>query len=562
MKNTNLNRFFAAENISYDLDSYRTQCNRNFLIVGGSGTGKTRSQVTINLLACNGSYVVSDPKGNLYSKYHKAMESEGYKTYLVDFINPARGEGYNFFQDLCTEDDFLRVADTIVRIHSNKGSTDSAFWDATETFTIAGILALIKDLQNIMESVPDEIPDVCEISDRRFSYVDIVAKRFLRQGDLRYQRTIGGMTRLLDDMSTEFFIDPVVRQDCIEHYMQQYLNTLSSAAIGNHGMRDLLSLIHSAKEQNYPNLTTLIHGLNDIFTATAQAGAYSSDAQSRNAANAFLRYAINGAVNLLRDIERHDMFTHFALLKALRPNSFGARQIDRVMNLSAEKTASNIIISTHAALARYDSSAINSMMERAEKHAFDFTRTGREKTAVFVCVSDTDRKMDGFANIFYTLFLQKLCTYADTACGQNCSLPVPVTFIFDDFGTNVKISEFPRQISSFRSRNIGVMLLIQAESQLEQYYGYDAKTIIANCDTYIYLGGSDLMNARSISERTDRPVQDILYMPVGSNIIFRRGEQPQFGRNIDHDRFLKWIGFEETYPASHPVKTSERAPAV
>ena len=71
------------------------------------------------------------------------------------------------------------------------------------------------------------------------------------------------------------------------------------------------------------------------------------------------------------------------------------------------------------------------------------------------------------------------------------------------------------------------MLLIQSETQLESIYGYhDAVTIINNCDTYVYMGGMDLSTCRKISERLNAPLEDVLYMPIGEEIIFRRGSRP------------------------------------
>ena len=71
------------------------------------------------------------------------------------------------------------------------------------------------------------------------------------------------------------------------------------------------------------------------------------------------------------------------------------------------------------------------------------------------------------------------------------------------------------------------MILLQSESQLERMYGYDdAITIINNCDTYIYLGGMDLKTCRSMSERLNVPLEEILYMPIAQEIIFRRGQKP------------------------------------
>ena len=115
-------------------------------------------------------------------------------------------------------------------------------------------------------------------------------------------------------------------------------------------------------------------------------------------------------------------------------------------------------------------------------------------------------------------------------------LPVPVRFILDDFATNCRIEDFPRMIASIRSREISTVLMIQAESQLTQLYGHDGRTIIGNCDTYVYLGGNDLDTARAVSERSDRPLNGILNMPVGDMWIFRRGEAP-LNRRLIRDPF-------------------------
>ena len=82
------------------------------------------------------------------------------------------------------------------------------------------------------------------------------------------------------------------------------------------------------------------------------------------------------------------------------------------------------------------------------------------------------------------------------------------------------------------------MLLIQSEAQLKEGYGADDKTIIGNCDTYVYLGGNDVDTAKSVAERCDVPLRKILNMPVGTNWIFRRGQEPVNGKNFDLEEML------------------------
>ena len=83
------------------------------------------------------------------------------------------------------------------------------------------------------------------------------------------------------------------------------------------------------------------------------------------------------------------------------------------------------------------------------------------------------------------------------------------------------------------------MLLIQSEAQLRQGYEMDAFTIISNCDTYAYIGGNDVETAENISIRSDRPLTEILYMPIGECIVFRRGSQPVCTKILNGGEYIR-----------------------
>ena len=174
----------------------------------------------------------------------------------------------------------------------------------------------------------------------------------------------------------------------------------------------------------------------------------------------------------------------------------------------------------------------------------DYTELGRKKTAVFVEVSDTDRSMDALVNLFYTVIMNQLCTYADEEC-KDSRLPVPVQFILDDFATNAKIDNFENMISNIRSRNISAMIMVQSEAQLEEGYGKSVQTIIDNCNTYIFLGNNNPQTAKAIAERADVRPQTVMNMPVGTEWIFRRGMKPIFTECFDLEWFEKEKGFNK-----------------
>lgn len=252
-------------------------------------------------------------------------------------------------------------------------------------------------------------------------------------------------------------------------------------------------------------------------------------------------FTFAGILALMREGTRKDeddksskLSERFADHKKKYPGSWACSQFENV-DAAPYKTYDTIRTTLAAKFAKFDTNELRQMMSGNDT---DFTQIGRRKTAVFVTVSDTDRSMDDLANIFFSQAMHVLCDFADNEC-EDFRLPIPVRFILDDFATNCRIEEFPRIISAIRSRGISVMLLIQAESQLAQYYGCDDTTIIANCDTYVYLGGNDIDTAESISRRCNKPLSQVLYMPAGSCWVFRRGEQPVYTKLLERPDQLK-----------------------
>ena len=221
------------------------------------------------------------------------------------------------------------------------------------------------------------------------------------------------------------------------------------------------------------------------------------------------------------------------------PDSWATRQYKNVA-VAPERTFNSILITLTSKIRNFNSQELTEMMSCDD---VDIASIGQKKTALFVVVSDNDRSMDNLANLFFTQAMNELCRYADKEC-KDFKLPVPVRFILDDFATNCRIDEFPRMIASIRSRGISTMLMIQAESQLLDSYGADGRTIIGNCDTYVYMGGTDVETAKAVAERCDVPFKKILNMPVGTNIIFRRGEEPIWGKILDLKDYEEATSFE------------------
>lgn len=163
----------------------------------------------------------------------------------------------------------------------------------------------------------------------------------------------------------------------------------------------------------------------------------------------------------------------------------------------------------------------------------DFSSLGREKTVVFLTVSDTDRSTDILVNLFYTQAMQVLIRSADRDY-PDCRLPVPVRFILDDFATNTVIPDFDNLTSVIRSREISVSVIIQSLTQLWGLYGTEkGTTIINNCDHCLYLGGQDVGTARFFAEKANKTVDTVLTMPRDKAYLFVQGSRGQMVDKYD-----------------------------
>ncbi|MCR4694416.1 MAG: type IV secretory system conjugative DNA transfer family protein [Pseudobutyrivibrio sp.] len=167
----------------------------------------------------------------------------------------------------------------------------------------------------------------------------------------------------------------------------------------------------------------------------------------------------------------------------------------------------------------------------------DIASLGKEKTVLFLNVSDCDHSMDTVVNLFYTQALQTLIAEADA--NPNGQLDVPVRIIMDDFASSALIPDFDKIISVVRSRDIWLTLCIQSFTQLESLYTHpQAQTIINNCDHIVYLGSNDLESANYIGTRVNKSPETILSMDRDGEYILESGSLGKFIRKIPSYGFV------------------------
>ncbi|MDI3477410.1 MAG: type secretion system protein VirD4 [Thermoanaerobacterium sp.] len=117
--------------------------NKNALIVGGSGSGKTRFWLKPNLMQCHSSYVVTDPKGSIVVECGKLLQREGYKIKILNTINFKKSMHYNPFAYIRSEKDILKLVTTLIANTKGEGKAGDDFWVKAETLLYTALIGYI-----------------------------------------------------------------------------------------------------------------------------------------------------------------------------------------------------------------------------------------------------------------------------------------------------------------------------------------------------------------------------------------------------------------------------------
>ena len=137
-----LNKRYADQNgknviltkrVSIGLDGYKHRRNLNILVVGGSGSGKTRFFCKPGIMSVNCSYLIVDPKGEMLRSTGYLLKEEGYDIKVFDLIHPRQSDGYNPFTYIRDDPDVLKLMDNLVKNTTPpKGASNDPFWEKAE----------------------------------------------------------------------------------------------------------------------------------------------------------------------------------------------------------------------------------------------------------------------------------------------------------------------------------------------------------------------------------------------------------------------------------------------
>ena len=141
------NNIILSQHISMGLDGRKHKRNLNVIVVGGSGAGKTRGYVLPNIMECNCSYIIADPKGEILRKTGGLLEKEGYEICVLNLVDLEKSDCYNPIAYLRSDHDALKLVTNLIKNTNEKGQKSSdPFWDKSEAAILqAFILYLLHE---------------------------------------------------------------------------------------------------------------------------------------------------------------------------------------------------------------------------------------------------------------------------------------------------------------------------------------------------------------------------------------------------------------------------------
>ncbi|MGT2637029.1 VirD4-like conjugal transfer protein, CD1115 family [Streptococcus ratti] len=356
---------------------FESQLNKNVLVVGLPGDGKTYTYVKPNLMQMNSSYVVTDPKGLLVREVGTMLKENGYQIKIFDLVNLINSDMFNPFTYMTSELDIDRITEAIVE-GTKKGDREGEdFWNQ--------------------------------------------AKLLLNRALIGY-----------------LYFDSQVRH---------YEPNLSMVA----------DLLRNLRQPNEKELSAVEKMFNQLEKAM--------------------------------------------------PGNYANRQWDLFNSNFEAETRTSVLAIVATQYSIFDHDAVTDLI-KTDTMEMDTWNT--EKTAVFVAISETNKAYSFLASTFFTVVFDQLTHQADAILqGQKPGFGpedlLHVQFYFDEMTNVGKIPHINEVLSSIRSREMSIKIIIQAISQLDSLYGLPArKSMVNNCATLLFLGTNDEDTMKYFSMRAGK----------------------------------------------------------
>jgi len=502
---------------------YNRELNNNVMIVGGSGSGKTRGYVLPNILqCCNSPYspsiVVTDPKGEILQKVGKYLEENGYEIKVFDLKEQRRSFCFNPFHYILETKYEEQIANMVASImasrdEKNKQGNMDPFWDQMAQVLLKAIFYAT------YEGFPEEeqnLPTVMELF--RWFEVSDNDDRYKAPTKLdRFFDIFGDMNGTYDVALSILEFYQIYDERCKPKTGKE-----SRLCLDEKTLREEIAIPLGSSDSR--SIDQYYDEIKEFLKLSEEAGV--SSAELKNAANTAIE-----AIWEYKEAreERYDGYakpigvTLFEKYGDVNTNP-ALRNWEDFRTKCKGKTAQGVTATALAKLSPFDEEQIRRIFSKDE---MELELIGERKTALFIVLPPTNMNYNFMANVLYTLLFEQL-EYCATV-KHNQTLPVPVKFILDEFYNTGKIPQFENILSYARSFGIGITIILQSLDQIKEMYEKSWGTVVDNCSAFLYLGGIR-------HEDTLKYISNMIGKGTFDKKTYSQSKGRQSSTSINHDK--------------------------
>lgn len=456
-ENTGFNNMILSKDIMLAIDNRGTRRNCNILVIGGSGAGKSRFFAAPNILQYNANFVITDPSGEMLRDYGKALENEGYDVSVFNLTDVYKGNRYNPFHYIRSEKDVFILVNTLIKNTSpSEGHSGDPFWEKCENLLLTALILYLwhvvepeqQTFTNVLKLLNEAEVDENDASSRSHLddlFDDLKKKDPTNLAVRQYAKFKQGAGKTLKSI----LISVGVRLQSFDLKDIEYLTSTDDLDLQSFGdTKRALFVITPTADTTFSFLVSLLYSqlfasLYEYCETTAGYG-----------------YMIRNNKEVL-------------LVKHANNKKESENAKKYCMSLMQEIKNDGVMVGY------IDNSG--KFISGKKDPSKDVYRLYTKKTKTYLGHRGTKEQLSAFA--------EEIMKMEVSQCSPRCQQHV--RFILDEFANIGEIPDFDQKLATMRKYEISCAIIIQALSQLKVMYKDRWNTIVANCDTKLFLGCDD-----------------------------------------------------------------------
>ena len=442
------NNIILTQDISLSMNSHQTRRNNNVLVVGGSGSGKTRFMIKPNILQANCSLICTDPKGEILESEGKMLEKHGYKIKVFNLVDMEHSNSYNPFEYIRDDLGVLMMINCLIKNTNNGQKGGDPFWEKSETALLQALVFYLKDNKNI----PDE--------DKNFTNVmKLLQAAEVNENDPNAQSPLDKLFAKLEATDPNSIA------------VKQYKTFKMGAG------KTLKSILISCA------VRLTVFNLKEIENLTMKDDLNLKSVGDEKTALFVVIPAADDTYNFLVSMMYSQLFeTLYYHAENECPFEYYVKEGNDVLAIARKNEKGD----------KYTERDAKRLLESIKRANVRRTKNNRYllKARNFEKVFNTEEDAKKYQEKLQKATIQK----------GAIRLPYPVRFLLDEFANIGQIPDFTKKLATMRQYEISCTIILQNLAQIKTMYKDDWESIVGNCDSFLFLGGQEYSTLEYISK--------------------------------------------------------------